>query len=89
MPDRRRDDDDVEDLLDDLRRQTQRRLVEQKQAGLAHERPCDGEHLLLAAGEGDRQAGRRRSLRRGNSELLLHLRIERVVREPSGNRRRG
>ena len=44
--------DDVEDLLDDDRRQTQRWLVEQQQLGLAHQRAADGEHLLFTAGHG-------------------------------------
>ena len=44
--------DDVEDLLDDDRCQAQGRLVQQQQLGLAHQRPADGEHLLLAAGHG-------------------------------------
>ncbi len=44
------------DLLDDLRREAERRLVEQQELGRGHQRAADGEHLLLAAGE---VAGRR------------------------------
>ena len=43
--------DDVEDLLDQDRRQAHRRLVQQQHARLGHQRAADGEHLLLAAGE--------------------------------------
>jgi len=39
------------DRLDDFRRQAERRLVEQEQAGKPHERAAQSEHLLLAAGE--------------------------------------
>jgi len=39
------------DRLDDLRRQAERRLVEQEQAGKSHERAAQSEHLLLAAGK--------------------------------------
>ena len=41
--------DDLEDLLDDERRQAERRLVEQQEARPAHQRARDREHLLLAA----------------------------------------
>ena len=41
---------DAEDLVDEHRRQSHRRLVEKKQAGTTHEGTGDGEHLLLAAG---------------------------------------
>src|SRR5918996_591070 len=40
---------DLEDLLDELRRQAHRRLVEQDGAGPAHQRTADRRHLLLAA----------------------------------------
>src|SRR5215469_1958797 len=42
--------DDAKDRLDQDRRQPHRRLVEQQQARPRHQRPADGEHLLLAAG---------------------------------------
>src|SRR5262249_58982447 len=44
--------DRLEDLPRDERGQAQRGLVEEKQAGAAHERARDREHLLLAAREG-------------------------------------
>src|SRR4051794_19958220 len=40
----------AEDLLDQLRRQAHRRLVEQDGAGAAHQGTADRRHLLLAAG---------------------------------------
>ena len=46
----------AEDVLDDQRGQAHRRLVEQDQARLGHQRPADRGHLLLAAGG---QAGER------------------------------
>ena len=47
--------DRVEDLLDEQRREAERRLVEQQQARPTHQRARDRQHLLLAA----RQACRR------------------------------
>src|ERR1700722_16744444 len=44
-------DHDLEDLVDNQRRKTKRRLVEQQQLGVAHQRPADRQHLLLAAGK--------------------------------------
>src|SRR5215467_2350501 len=43
--------DDVEDVLDELGGEAQRRLVEEHHGGPGHEGTADGEHLLLAAGE--------------------------------------
>src|SRR5206468_8296177 len=43
--------DDLEDLVDDLRRQAERGLVEQQEARHRHQRPPDRDHLLLAARE--------------------------------------
>ena len=43
--------------LDDARGQALRRLVEQQQARIAHQRAGDGQHLLLAAGEHPAEAG--------------------------------
>src|SRR5262249_4494771 len=40
-----------EDEVDDRWREPQRRLVEQEDRGPSHERPCDGELLLLATGQ--------------------------------------
>src|SRR3984885_9730808 len=44
-------DHDLKDLVDNQRRETERRLVEQQQLGVAHQRPADRQHLLLAAGK--------------------------------------
>src|SRR5581483_6037432 len=46
---------DAEQLLRDERRETERRFVEQHQAGPPHERPRDREHLLLAAAHAARR----------------------------------
>src|SRR5919202_3079390 len=46
--------DDLEDLLDEDRREAHRRLVEEKELGARHERPAHRDHLLLAASEGPR-----------------------------------
>jgi hypothetical protein len=43
--------DTIEDPGRDLRRESQRGLVEQQQIGIHHQRPCDFQHLLLAARE--------------------------------------
>ena len=43
--------DDLADLADDARREAERRLVEQQQLRAGHQRPADGQHLLLAAGQ--------------------------------------
>ena len=47
--------DDAEDLAHDQRRETQRRLVEQQQLRLAHQRPSHRQHLPLAAGQRARE----------------------------------
>src|SRR5574341_159242 len=44
--------DDPEDLLDQRRGQAQTRLVEDQDAGLLHQGPADGQHLLLAPAQG-------------------------------------
>ncbi len=49
--------DDLADLPDDPRRQTEGRLVEQQQLRAGHQRPADGQHLLLAAGQQDAALG--------------------------------
>src|SRR5690349_15719860 len=41
--------DRIENLLDDQRRQAQRRLIQQQQSWPTHQRPRDCEHLLFAA----------------------------------------
>src|SRR6266850_302050 len=43
--------DDTEDLLDQHRCEAKGWLVEQEQSWPGHERPCDGEHLLLATAQ--------------------------------------
>jgi hypothetical protein len=43
--------DGLEDELHEGGRQAHRRLVEQQQAGLRHQRPGHGQHLLLTAGQ--------------------------------------
>ncbi len=43
--------DDLEDVPGQKRRKAQGGLVEHEKLGAAHERPADGEHLLLAAAE--------------------------------------
>ena len=53
--------EDAEQVLHDERRQAERRLVEQQQLRPAHQRPGDGEHLLLAAATGSRPRCVRRS----------------------------
>ena len=42
----------LEQFLADQRRQAERRLVEQKQTRMRHQRPADAHHLLLAAAHG-------------------------------------
>ena len=42
----------AKNLLDEHGCQAQRRLVQQQQSRPGHERPPDGQHLLLAAGQG-------------------------------------
>src|SRR5580765_1405668 len=44
-------DDRLEDPLDEDRGEPHRRLVEQQERRMGHERPADRDHLLLAAGE--------------------------------------
>src|SRR6266568_255867 len=44
--------DGVEDLPDNQRSKAERRLVQEKEPRPAHERPRNGQHLLLAAREG-------------------------------------
>ena len=42
-------DDDIEDRLDQNRRESHRRFIEQEQRRMRHQRPADRQHLLLAA----------------------------------------
>ena len=41
----------LENLGDDDRRQSQRRFIQQQQIGPTHQRPADGQHLLLTTGQ--------------------------------------
>src|SRR5207249_11136049 len=41
----------LENRVEDLGRQAERRLVEEQQPRIAHQRPAEGEHLLFAAGQ--------------------------------------
>ncbi len=45
----RKIENDVEDLVDDFRCKAKRRFVQHQQLRFGHQRPADGEHLLLAA----------------------------------------
>ncbi len=44
-------DDDIEHVVDNGRREAERRLVEQNDPRLRHQRPADRHHLLLSAGQ--------------------------------------
>ena len=78
---------DPEDLADDHRREAERRLVEQQQPRARHQRAGEREHLLLAAGERARPAGRARV--RDPREVPRHpLDVRRDRRAPGGCRRR-
>ena len=68
-----------EDRVDHLRREPERRLVEQEHLGRSDERAADRELLLLAAGE---RAGRPAARLREHREELVDLR-EAVARLPS------
>ena len=70
--------DDPEDLLDDHRRQTHRRLVEQQQPRPGHQRPADRHHLLLAAGQRSADLG----------AALRHPREQRRTPDPASPCRR-
>src|SRR3954471_21461823 len=49
--------DRIENLARDQRRQTERGFIEQEQARTAHQGATDGQHLLLAAGQGSATLG--------------------------------
>ena len=59
--------DDRENLLDDDRREAERRLVEQEQGRTGHDRAGNGEHLLLAA---RKRAARLEATLRQNGEQV-------------------
>ena len=62
--------DQVEDVVDHLRREAERRLVEQQQLRRRHQGPGDRQLLLLAAGQG---AGRLAAPLGEDREELEHL----------------
>ena len=74
--------DDVEDLLHQLRRQAERRLVEQHQPRPRHQRAADRQHLLLAARQ---RAGALVGALLQHREVAEHA--SRSWRTPSASRR--
>ena len=60
--------DDLRDLVDEDGRQTERRFVEQHEPGPQHQRPADGQHLLLAAGQ---ETGRQLALTGKDREVAV------------------
>ena len=74
----------LEDDVDDLRREAERRLVEQEHVRRGDERARDRELLLLPAGE--RAGLRRRELARRREQLVD--RVERLVAPPGSRRPR-
>ena len=58
----------LDEHLDDRRRQPLRRLVHDQQPRVGQQRPADGEHLLLAAGE--LRPARRPALRQAREQLV-------------------
>ena len=62
--------DQIENVVDHLRRQAERRLVEQQQPGPGHQRPSNRKLLLLAARQG---AGQLPAPFRENREQFEHL----------------
>ncbi len=73
---------DREEALDDDGGKAERELVEQEQGRLAGERPPDGEHLLLTAGEQPGAAGAQ--LGEGGEVLVGDLLVERLARGGRG-----
>src|SRR5690606_10873239 len=70
--------DQAEDLLDKVRRQAQRRLVQDEEARMGHERPGDDELLLLTAGQ--RAARLMQSLAEDRETLAHPLEVFLVLR---------
>ncbi len=71
--------DRLEDLLDQDGRQPHARLVEQQQARAGHQRPADGEHLLLAARERARDLGQAFLEAREEGEDPLEVGLDPVI----------
>ncbi len=71
--------DDLEDVVHDHRRQPHRRLVDDQQPGAGHQAAADGEHLLLAAGQGPGQLRAAFAKAREVAEHLVALLGEPVV----------
>ena len=74
------------DLVADQRRQPFRRLVENEQPRVGHQRAADGEHLLLAAGEQVAPCCRRRSASRGKSAQTSRASRDRRAAAVGGGR---
>src|SRR5438094_5493416 len=81
---------DLEDLLDDLRRESHRRLVEQDHARTGHQRAPEGGHLLLAprgvAGERAAPLLQLRKVAVHPFQVLLELRPARAARVGAGEK---
>ena len=92
MPSSRMLAHDLEELLDDHRREAERQLVDHQQPRLRQERHAEGEHLLLAAGQVRRPARRARSRSTGNisstslDALARPRRVSRRSSQPAARR---
>ena len=84
-PARLQPQDQVEDVVDDLRRQAERRLVEQQQLGRGHQRAGDRQLLLLAARQrAGRLAGALRQDREQGLHFLAQARVARRIAARGG-----
>src|SRR5438270_13112156 len=70
--------EDLADLLDELRREPLRGLVEEQDRGVSHERSRDREHLLLAAGQ---LVATHRATAGEDREELHHLGLVPAIRD--------
>jgi hypothetical protein len=75
--------DDLEDLLDHQRREAHGGLVEQQQAGPRQQRAADGDHLLLAAGQGAGHLLQALLDPRQHAEDALHVGLDGFVVAPA------
>jgi hypothetical protein len=80
--------DDLEDQRDDLRRQTERRLIEEEQPGPGQERARDRQHLLLAARQGPGALGQALAQPREQGERMVAIAGDAGRIAPQGTRRR-